>query len=219
MKKTFLSLAATAALLVGTSGAHALVLDFEDRPVVQTYLDVYSIFDFSPNGGTAVSNWFSTGEVLGGYYGGATPTIRLATPCGTNALPPTAACGTAGVMSDKVTASVPFTFNSVFMAGSDPAGPDDPNSLPLAVTLTLYDSTNSVVAIEPFSVNTGFGPSVQFDFAYTGLITGFAVTSKQGFYALDNFNITPVPEAGTLAMMLGGLAAVGAFARRRTAAK
>lgn len=219
MKKTFASLAAAAALLAGASGAQAVVLDFEDRPAGPTFLDLYSIFDFSPAGGPALSNWFSSAAQLGSYFGGPSPTVRLFTTCGAAAEPVAAPCNTAGVVSDKVTSSTPFKMNSVFLSGSDPDGPDAPNSVALAVTFTLYDSSNAVVAIEPFSVNTGFSPATQFNFAYTGFITGFTVTSKQGFYGLDNLNITPIPEAGTLAMMLGGLVAVGAVARRNSAAR
>jgi hypothetical protein len=217
MKKTFASLAAAAALLVGATGAQAVVLTFDDLGPGRVYLDQYGGLDFNPDGLANSSDWFVT-DTPDPFNPPASNPSYVGTACGAAVfVQPASACGVANVDSDRVVGLTPFKLNSVFLGGSDPVQiPPDP-FLPLAVTFKLYDATNTLVATEAFSVNTGVGPSQQFNFTYTGFVSSFIVTSKQGFYALDNLDITPIPEAGTLAMMLVGMGAIGAAVRRRQA--
>jgi hypothetical protein len=52
---------------------------------------------------------------------------------------------------------------------------------------------------------------------YTGPVTGVVVNGIKQYYAMDDFTVnTPVPEVQSYALMLAGLAAVGAAVRRRT---
>jgi hypothetical protein len=53
---------------------------------------------------------------------------------------------------------------------------------------------------------------------YSGQITSVVVNGVKQYYAMDNFTFnSPVPEVQTYAMMLAGLALVGAVVRRRAA--
>jgi hypothetical protein len=97
-----------------------------------------------------------------------------------------------------------------------------------AVTLTFkfFDAANVLIpgpaGTQQVTTAGGTGvgpifdvPGATFNFIATGPVKSFVVNGVQAYYALDNFNITPIPEAQTYAMMLGGLAIMGAAMRRR----
>ncbi len=84
---------------------------------------------------------------------------------------------------------------------------------PISGTVSLYKDAviDTLVGSYAFSVGSGaFGALAAGDYYYTVAASG----SNGGAFALGSY-ITPVPEAETAAMMLGGLGAIGLMLRRR----
>jgi hypothetical protein len=87
--------------------------------------------------------------------------------------------------------------------------------------ISLYRETGAVdTAIGSFGLaafsNAGanaFGTLASGDYYYT--VSGVGTGSLGGFYSLGS-TVTPIPEPQTLALLLGGLGALGFMSRRRT---
>ncbi len=88
-----------------------------------------------------------------------------------------------------------------------------------AITLSLYRLDGSLIQSVDLSGRTdGF-----FGFSRSGAtadVAGFSLTNRDGYYgvSLDNLvlsAVAPVPEPGSYALMLAGMAVVGGVARRR----
>jgi len=93
-------------------------------------------------------------------------------------------------------------------------------TLPLTVTFTGYKANATVsqsVLVSPSTFSTvsftGFTNLTSVKFG--GLKDGDSLSSRAAYVAVDNINITPVPEPETIAMLLAGLGVVGVAARRR----
>ncbi len=116
--------------------------------------------------------------------------------------------------SQPITIATPVKLNSVFLSGN---GPSD---VPQDVTFKLFDASDILVGTETFNVgslNPGLAPiAVQYTFTTASFISKIVINGQHSYFAIDNLDVTPIPEPGTYALMLVGLAAVAGVARRRS---
>ena len=82
-------------------------------------------------------------------------------------------------------------------------------------TVSLYDASSMLLATSTVNLPNWGGPSgiAHFSFATSGVYSA-TVTGNSDF-AIDTIQFAPVPEPETYALMLAGLAAVGAMVRRQ----
>lgn len=216
MKNSFVKTAAAIALATGAVGAQALVLDFDDLSGFAYFTSDYVkdgvAFKFGNN--LAATNDWLFDDVPNPFNLPVSGTW-IGTSCGG----PFPACGQSIVRDSlPITSATPFQLNSVYLSGSDPLlGPMD-ELVPLVLTFKLYDSVASVVPVHTqiFVLPTD-GVAMPYTLNYNGLINKFVVNGVQAYYAMDNIDVTPVPEPGTYALMVAGMALVGAAVRRRKA--
>ena len=121
----------------------------------------------------------------------------------------------AGVLAGQpatLTFTSPVSYLS-FLWGS----PDLYNLLTIISTDITQTFTVSTLGFAVTDGNQAFSQYVQFNSAPGSKITGvvFSNTPAQDAFEVANFSIASIPEASTIAMMLGGLGVVGFVARRR----
>lgn len=204
MKNSFVKAAAALALASGAVGAQALVLDFNDLVGNNYFTQDYMGFQFGTNS-SATNDWIynSTQDVFNPTFGGG----WVGTSCGS----PFPICETTVVRdSQAISSDTAFHLNSVVLSGMDAFGGT------LTLNFKLY-SGNALVATEQFTLSP-ISTAKTYNFTYAGLIDSFVINGIQAYYAMDDINVTPVPEAGTWALMLAGMGVVGAVARRRLTA-
>jgi len=113
-----------------------------------------------------------------------------------------------GTESFAAVSGTTFNLNSIDLGGWLNFG-----STPLSIDITGYRTIGGNV------VNTvSVAPGVFASYNLTGFtnVTSVSLGSFAGAYvAVDNINVSPVPEPETLAMLLAGLGLVGWTARRR----
>ena len=96
--------------------------------------------------------------------------------------------------------------------------PDLYNVLTLTSSVTgVHTYTAAGMSFSQTNGNQGFSQYVQFSSTATDKITSLTFTNTPSVDAFEvaNFNVTPVPEPETYALMLAGLGALGALQRRR----
>ncbi len=121
----------------------------------------------------------------------------------------------AGVLAGQpatLTFTSPVSYLS-FLWGS----PDLYNLLTVISTDITQTFTVGTLGFSVTDGNQAFSQYVQFSSAPGSKITGvvFSNTPAQDAFEVANFSIASIPEASTIAMMLGGLGVVGFVARRR----
>jgi hypothetical protein len=185
--------------------AHADVLNFDDLPGLNFFTSNYNGFTFGDNL-IATNPWFWTNSTTP-FYVPNSGTGMVATDFqlynNTNPFEAT----------QPIYNPTPFQFQGAYFTGGDPdriryqlytGVQTTPGSLN-GLTLVYTSPDSAVLSSTPTFVSN----------AYTGFITAVVIVSRQGFYAMDDFTYAPVPEPATYGMLLAGLAAVGAVARRR----
>ena len=203
MKSTFRTLALAAALGASALSANAVVLNFDDLSGTAFFGANYNGFQFGDNN-PATNDWFYT-NVVNPFNLAASAPIWLSTPCTEAA--PYAAC-----LRDSmaVSSATPFTLNGLALSG------DDTNvNGTFDLRVDLYNGA-SLVHSQGIALAAAGAATTYSITGYSSPITSFRIYGYQGFYAMDNLDVSPVLEASTYAMMLAGLAAVGLVARRRS---
>jgi len=112
--------------------------------------------------------------------------------------------------------TAPVTFLS-FLWGS----PDLYNMLTVNSTGSSQLFTASTLGFSVTDGNQSFSQYVQFTAAPGSVITSLVFNNApaQDAFEVANFSVTPVPEASSFALLIGGLGAIGVVARRRRAAR
>lgn len=134
----------------------------------------------------------------------------------------TADTGTAAFLTvDNLGKTSMFDTNGLY-AGSYAAGTGILSGLPKALTMHLLQSSSVTGSHESAVTNLGFNLDGEggIEFDNNGAATGGM--NEYGLWTLQGSTltyVTPVPEADSYALMLGGLGLVGLLARRRKAAQ
>lgn len=106
------------------------------------------------------------------------------------------------------TSTAPFNLLSLDLGGWVGFGPN-----PLLLRITGVRASGPDVIADVMVGPTAFSNHV---FAGFTNLQSVRLGSTRGFYVgVDNINVSPVPEPETWAMLFGGLAVLGAVARRR----
>ena len=119
--------------------------------------------------------------------------------------------------ADRVPIRVDFSFvlTQVTVQFGDASSDDDG-----IVTVTAYNSSNAVVDVNTFDLNTATGAhSLTVSAPDISYITGSTSGSQFPHSVLwDNMRVTPVPEPATMIALGLGIAALAARRRRKSAA-
>ena len=122
-------------------------------------------------------------------------------------------------ISQSFASTIGLTYNVSFYLGATNTRPDIPLSdgTPSGVKLTV----NGVPAMIAFPTLAADAPSKwevrtgSFTATSASTTLSFEGTSGFNYIGLDNVVVTAIPEPGSMALMLAGLAAVGSLAARR----
>jgi hypothetical protein len=185
----------TCALVLAAAGpvAQADVLNFDDLSGLQYFTADYQGFRFGSNN-IDDTPWFHTQQ--------ANPPANPRSGATYLATDFRLFSGAALEATQPITSADPFTFDGAWFSGQDRVGFQLFRAGNLVFTLTDPAALTAV----PRFVASG----------YTGLVDSVVVLGTQGFFALDDFTYTPaVPEPQGAALLLAGLLAGGALARRR----
>lgn len=218
LHKKLLGAVALAALATTGQVSQAAVLTFDDLigtgpqgPAFDWFKADYNGFKFG-NNSTLTNTWFHTDETdlpipLPEY----TPVSgnRYASTC----QPDPTACpthiGTIQEATLPITSAIDFVFNGAFFSGYD------------TISYKLYNNGSLVHTSAESADLGGTGVPLFVASGYNGLVDEVVVYGSQGFFAMDNFtyNVTSVPEPGSLALVaLAGLAGVAVRRKRVSAA-
>jgi uncharacterized protein (TIGR03382 family) len=218
------TVAAAAAMLLAPLSAQALVLDFEDLPTTSGFfLDApvngqYKGFDFSNSTGSTGVEWF--------WDAGAAPYYANGT---------TNAGGTGAVGFYEyltISSATPFTFQGAFFSGC--CGP---------IGIELVDVDGNITRLGQFGLTGtgGFGnPGLPsdggtFDLTLDGtpglsggntysfinsvapnlVLREVAIYGELAYFAVDDIEVTPVPEPSAVTLALASLGGLVWVSRRR----
>jgi hypothetical protein len=211
--KKIAQLACLAAAIGAGTAAHATVVDFNDQPYS------YQNTNFVSNGFRFVSSGpfgyaFTTASQVCSPECPVSGSTELLMPYGPSSVTLTAAN------------SSPFDLASFMAAGTFDLSSWGPNYTPTTINVVGHLVTGGTVT-ESFQIaSTGSGPlpftleTANASFTNLSSVTfsssGSAYDIYNGF-ALDDVNVTAVPENSSTALMLAGLGLVGLVARRRKA--
>ena len=201
MKKLILALAAVAALPAAANAAPFVNGSFESgtNPGVFTPLAA---------GSTAITGWTVGGDSVDyiGTYWNAQSGSRSVDLSGN-------APGSIFQTFDTVLGQV---YNVTFFLGANGDGP--PPSKTVSVSATGNAASNYAVGSTPFPPNVTAWSPFNYIFTATGTSTTLTFTSTGTTAygaALDNVNVTAVPEPAAWALMILGFGAIGGVMRRR----
>jgi hypothetical protein len=111
--------------------------------------------------------------------------------------------------SSAITSATDFKFIGAAFSGFD----FNADGSEAKVKYKLYNNGQLVFTSEASSQLSD--TATFFSSSYGGLVDAVVISGPQGYYAMDDFTVSAVPEPSTYAMMFAGLAALGAVARRR----
>lgn len=206
MKKVFFPALVAAIAICAATGARATVLDFDSGLTDLTWFSgPYQGFNFG-NNDPDTNDWFynnPTGyafDAPGNGAVGLVPVSISGDPDAYESLPVTVAGGGT------------FTLQSAEFSGS----PFDLGGF-AQVYFKLYDSNGFVGATAPMNLSDVAVGVLSTDAWASTPITAFTVVGPAKFFLMDNLtvNAPPVPEPATYALMLLGIAGVGAVVRRK----
>ena len=201
--------AAAAALLCAMPFASAAVLTFNDLPAGTAFFTSnYQGFQFGTNAAATNAFFYSNAATVNYMpFGGTGNFVAVDYQIYDNNNPyqGTTAASLSGPQQ-LITNTTPFRFDGAYFSGSDSIG------FKLYVGNTVVFTTVTPTPVTPGT--TALVPS-----GYAGFVTGVEIFGRQGFYAMDNFTYTLVPEPQTYALMAAGLLAVGGLARRRSGSR
>lgn len=212
--KKIAQLACLAAAIGGSAAAHATVVDFNDQPIKYDNLDFVSGgFRFQTS--DAYNYAFTTNQQVCGPACPMSGSIELLMPLGPVTTTMTAANGSPFDLTSFLAAG---TFNQTFQA---------PNDNPTTITIVGHLVTGGTVTESFQIVSSGAAGPLPFTLesanasftnlsAVTFTSSGAEASVYNGF-ALDDVNVSAVPENSSTALMLAGLGLVGLVARRRKA--
>lgn len=193
MPQVFRKLALAAVIgCIGTAG-HAAVYTFEELPVgLAFFTSNYQGFRFGDN--SAVTNpWFYTSFSTADYQP-SSGRIFAATDYRLYS-------GGLWDETQPITNATAFKFDGAWFSGGDQV---------------RYKLFNDGVLVHTSDVSAMLsGTPVWVPSGYDRFVNSVVVVGRQGFFAMDDFTATPVPEASSLAMFAAGLLTLGAFMRRR----
>jgi PEP-CTERM motif len=205
MKSKFMKAAIAAAVSLSAVAANADVLNFDNLPGLNFFTSNYQGFTFGDNS-IATNPWFWTNTTTT-FYVPNSGTGMVATDFqlydNTNPFEAT----------QPIYNSTPFQFQGAFFTGGEPD----------RIRYQLYTGTQTtpgslagmnLVYTSPDSAVLSSTPTFVAN-AYSGFVTAVVIVSRQGYYAMDDFTYAPVPEPGSYALLIAGLAAVGIAARKR----
>lgn len=244
MKKHLIRLALSAAALSCTLGAQAAVITFDGMEASPStpYLPLLAVGDYFSQSGFYFEPFSNqAGAQLGDLVGAIVDGADVANTCASVACPTNNTTHFFTALNDGVLYLAPDSAPSFTLQGFDAsfvgAGGEVFPSTTLILrvqgskvgggTLTasffLPGQVNGAFSFESYATSGAFATQ-QFTEAYIfGLACNSAgscspFSSDKGQFALDNINVTAVPEPSQWLLMGLGLAALGAFARRRNAA-
>jgi hypothetical protein len=113
--------------------------------------------------------------------------------------------------SSAITSATDFEFIGAAFSGFD----TNADGSEANVFYKLYND-GALVFTSTFSAQLS-DTATFFASGYSGAVDAVVIAGPQGYYAMDDFTVSAVPEPSTYALMFGGLAALGAVARRRKA--
>jgi hypothetical protein len=193
MPQVFRTLAVAAAIgCIGTA-SHANVLTFEELPAgLFFFTSNYQSFKFGTN--RASDNaWFFTSLSDADYQPSSGRTF-VATDF---------QLYKGGLWDDTqpITSTIDFRFDGAWFTGNNQV---------------RYKLFNDGQLVHTSADSEVLNPTPQWVASgYAGFIDSVVVVGRQGFYAMDDFTATPVPEASSVAMFAAGLLTLGALMRRR----
>lgn len=190
--------AAAAALSTLAPVVSAEVLSFDDMTNGPTFFTSdYQGFKFGTNN-MATTAWFSNDEISASY-----PFKSASTVVGTDFSLYTP--GNLAEAAQGITRALDFTFQGAWFGGFS------------QIQFRLYND-GKLVHTSAMSGELG-SQSAFVASGYAGLIDEVVIVGEQGYFVMDDFTYsTPaVPEPESYAMMLLGLATLGAMVRRRKA--
>lgn len=186
---------AAISVVVGCMGtvAHADVLNFDDLNLGLAFFTAnYKGFKFGTNS-AADNAWFYTSFATAEYQP-KSGRIYVATDY---RLYP----GGLWDETQPITNTIDFTFDGAWFSGNDQV---------------RYRLFNNGALVHTSADSGSLTPTPSWVASgYTGLVDSVVVVGRQGFFAMDDFTATPVPEVSSWALLSVGLLAVGALIRRR----
>jgi len=203
MKSTFAKAITALAVSMSTVGANAAVLNFDNLPGFNFFTSNYNGFSFGDNS-IQTNPWFWTNTTTVNYIP-SSGTGMVATDFSLYTGAPFEA-------TQPIYNPIPFQFQGAFFSGSTDqiryrlytGTQTSPGSL-AGLTLVFTSPDSAALSAAPTFVAS----------TYVGFVTAVVIVGRQGFYAMDDFTFTPIPEPSTYGMLLAGLVAVGAVVRRR----
>lgn len=211
--KKIAQLVGLAAAIGGSAAAHATVVNFNDQG--NNYGNTNFVSDgFRFSTSSPFGSVFTTSSQVCSPACPVSGSVELLIPYGPSTVTLTAANGS------------PFDLTNFLAAGTFNLSSWGPNYDPTTITITGHLVTGGTVT-ESFGIASSGNGALPFTLesanaSFTNLSSVTFTSSGSDFpiyngFALDDVNVTAVPENSSTALMLAGLGLVGLVARRRKA--